>query len=57
MLSDPQTTSFLFVSIQRCILDIDVQGGWSLRASSLDAMFIFVCPPSMKELEDRLRAR
>ncbi|KAF3579163.1 hypothetical protein DY000_02032393 [Brassica cretica] len=32
-------------------------GARSVKASSLDAMFIFVCPPSMKELEDRLRAR
>ncbi|KAF5474121.1 hypothetical protein F2P56_006051, partial [Juglans regia] len=41
----------------RCILDIDVQGARSVKASSLDAMFIFVCPPSMEELEKRLRAR
>ncbi|XP_010516372.1 PREDICTED: guanylate kinase 2 isoform X2 [Camelina sativa] len=42
---------------KRCILDIDVQGARSVKASSLDAIFIFVCPPSMNELEDRLRAR
>ncbi|XP_041025697.1 guanylate kinase 2-like isoform X2 [Juglans microcarpa x Juglans regia] len=42
---------------KRCILDIDVQGARSVKASSLDAMFIFVCPPSMEELEKRLRAR
>ncbi|KAL0756354.1 hypothetical protein Bca101_094022 [Brassica carinata] len=42
---------------KRCILDIDVQGARSVKSSSLDAVFIFVCPPSMKELEDRLRAR
>ncbi|KAG6638393.1 guanylate kinase 2-like isoform X3 [Carya illinoinensis] len=42
---------------KRCILDIDVQGARSVRASSLDAIFIFVCPPSMEELEKRLRAR
>ncbi|XVE75632.1 hypothetical protein DITRI_Ditri12bG0108900 [Diplodiscus trichospermus] len=40
-----------------CILDIDVQGARSVRASSLDAIFIFICPPSMRELEVRLRAR
>lgn len=28
-----------------------------MRASSLEALFIFVCPPSMEELEKRLRAR
>lgn len=42
---------------KRCILDIDVQGARSVRASSLEAIFIFVCPPSMEELEERLRAR
>ncbi|PPD68692.1 hypothetical protein GOBAR_DD34426 [Gossypium barbadense] len=42
---------------QRCILDIDVQGARSVRASSLDAIFIFICPPTMRELEERLRAR
>ncbi|XP_057438686.1 guanylate kinase 2 isoform X3 [Lotus japonicus] len=42
---------------KRCILDIDVQGARSVRASSLEAIFIFICPPSMKELEKRLRDR
>ncbi|KAL8191714.1 hypothetical protein R6Q57_028445 [Mikania cordata] len=41
----------------RCILDIDVQGARSVRASSLEAIFVFVCPPSFEELEKRLRAR
>ncbi|XP_043692241.1 guanylate kinase 2-like [Telopea speciosissima] len=42
---------------KRCILDIDVQGARSVKASSLEAIFIFVCPPSYEELEKRLRAR
>ncbi|XP_038685436.1 guanylate kinase 2-like isoform X2 [Tripterygium wilfordii] len=42
---------------KRCILDIDVQGARSVRASSLEATFIFICPPSMEELEKRLRSR
>lgn len=42
---------------KRCILDIDVQGARSVRASSLEAIFIFVSPPSFEELEKRLRAR
>ncbi|KAJ8499390.1 hypothetical protein OPV22_009942 [Ensete ventricosum] len=42
---------------KRCILDIDVQGARSVRASSLDATFIFITPPSFEELEKRLRAR
>ncbi|KAK9125322.1 hypothetical protein Scep_014168 [Stephania cephalantha] len=40
-----------------CILDIDVQGARLVRASPLDAVFIFVCPPSFEELEKRLRDR
>ncbi|XP_010909053.1 guanylate kinase 1 isoform X2 [Elaeis guineensis] len=42
---------------KRCILDIDVQGARSVRASSLEAIFIFICPPSLEELEKRLRER
>ncbi|XP_039024954.1 guanylate kinase 2-like [Hibiscus syriacus] len=42
---------------KRCILDIDVQGAKSVRASSLDAIFIFISPPSMQQLEERLRLR
>ncbi|XP_039119741.1 guanylate kinase 1-like [Dioscorea cayenensis subsp. rotundata] len=42
---------------KRCILDIDVQGARSVRSSSLEAIFIFICPPSFEELEKRLRAR
>ncbi|CAK9157190.1 unnamed protein product [Ilex paraguariensis] len=42
---------------KRCILDIDVQGARSVKASSLEAIFIFICPPSFEELEKRLCAR
>ncbi|KAH9305164.1 hypothetical protein KI387_009568, partial [Taxus chinensis] len=42
---------------KRCILDIDVQGARSVRDSTLDALFIFICPPSFEELEKRLRGR
>ncbi|WOH00076.1 hypothetical protein DCAR_0519432 [Daucus carota subsp. sativus] len=42
---------------KRCILDIDVQGARSVRDSCLEAIFIFVSPPSFEELEKRLRAR
>ncbi|CAH9068629.1 unnamed protein product [Cuscuta epithymum] len=42
---------------KRCILDIDVQGAKSVRASSLEAIFIFITPPSFEKLEQRLRAR
>ncbi|XP_008786141.2 guanylate kinase 1-like [Phoenix dactylifera] len=42
---------------KRCILDIDVQGARSVRSSSLEALFIFIRPPSFEELEKRLRSR
>ena len=40
-----------------CILDIDVQGARSVRAARLPAVFVFVAPPSLGELEARLRGR
>lgn len=42
---------------KRCILDIDVQGAKSVRSTPLEAIFIFIRPPSIEELEKRLRAR
>lgn len=40
-----------------CILDIDVQGARQVRASGLPAIFVFIGPPSLEELEHRLRNR
>mmetsp|Transcript_38907 Transcript_38907/g.49668 ORF Transcript_38907/g.49668 Transcript_38907/m.49668 type:complete len:274 (-) Transcript_38907:311-1132(-) len=41
-----------------CILDIDVQGVKTLKkADSFDAYYIFIAPPSMEILEQRLRGR
>ena len=40
-----------------CILDIDVQGCRAVRNSPLNALYVFISPPSMKELERRLRGR
>ena len=40
-----------------CILDIDVQGAQSVRANGMAASFVFVNPPSMELLEQRLRDR
>lgn len=42
---------------KRCILDIDVQGAQSVKKSGLDALFIFIAPPSFEQLESRLRGR
>jgi guanylate kinase len=39
------------------LLDIDVQGGRAVRRVYPDGVFIFILPPSMEDLEERLRAR
>ena len=39
------------------ILDIDVQGVQSVKASGLPCRYLFLAPPSLAELEDRLRGR
>ncbi|KAI7725744.1 hypothetical protein M8C21_024783, partial [Ambrosia artemisiifolia] len=57
VVADAGKSEFDVESQMRCILDIDVQGARSVRASSLEAIFIFICPPSFEELEKRLRAR
>lgn len=40
-----------------CILDIDTQGVQLIKKTSLDPILIFMKPPSMEILEERLRAR
>ena len=42
---------------QVCILDIDIQGVQSVKKSALDPYYVFVAPPSMEDLEARLRGR
>jgi guanylate kinase len=39
------------------VLDVDVQGGASVRKARPDAVSVFVYPPSAAALRDRLRAR
>ena len=39
------------------ILDIDVQGWRSVKALGIDALGVFIAPPSVEELERRLRER
>ena len=43
--------------LQRCILDIVVQGAKSMRDNTLDARFFFICPPSFEYLEKHLCGR
>lgn len=40
-----------------CILEIDVNGGFNVRKAVPDAVLIFIAPPSLEELERRLRGR
>lgn len=40
-----------------CILDIDVQGCRAARTKMLMAKYLFIAPPSVDELEKRLRGR
>lgn len=40
-----------------CILDIDVQGVKQIKQSDLNPLYIFIEPPSLVELENRLRHR
>jgi guanylate kinase len=40
-----------------CILDIDIQGVQKVKVSSMKCKYIFIAPPSMDELESRLRGR
>ena len=39
------------------VLDIDVQGGKQIKRSMPEAVLIFLAPPSMTELKNRLRGR
>jgi guanylate kinase len=42
---------------RHCLLNIDVQGAATLRAARVAATFVFLAPPTIAELERRLRGR
>ncbi len=42
---------------RHALLNIDVQGAASIRAGSLPCITVFLLPPSLEELEARLRSR
>ena len=47
----------ILASGRHCLLNIDVQGAATLRAAGVAALFVFLVPPSLAELERRLRER
>lgn len=42
---------------QTCLLDIDMQGVKSVKASEMDARYLFIAPPSIQDLRKRLEGR
>lgn len=40
-----------------CLLDIDMQGVKSVKASHLNARYLFISPPSIESLKERLEGR
>lgn len=40
-----------------CVLDIEMEGVKQIKRTDLDPLLVFVMPPSIDELERRLRAR
>jgi guanylate kinase len=40
-----------------CVLDIEIEGVKQVKKSHLDAVYVFINPPSIEELEMRLRKR
>ncbi|KAI0715998.1 guanylate kinase [Cerioporus squamosus] len=55
-------TSFMAVreiekSGRRCLLDIEAQGVRQIKATNLNPVYLFVSPPSLAELRQRLQGR
>jgi len=42
---------------QICILDIDVQGVVSMKKTTFNSNYVFIMPPSLQVLEERLKGR
>lgn len=40
-----------------CVLDIDIQGVKQIKCTHLNPLYVFIKPPSVVELERRLKAR
>ncbi|MCC6336112.1 MAG: guanylate kinase [Myxococcales bacterium] len=55
--SSRATVDKAFASRGIAVFDIDVQGGNAIKRKFPDAVLTFILPPSLEELERRLRAR
>ena len=53
------TQRLLYICLDKdiAVFDIDVQGGQAIKRKHPEAILVFVLPPSMEELERRLRDR
>lgn len=40
-----------------CVLDVEIQGVRSIKKTDMNAIYVFISPPSFEVLEERLRGR
>lgn len=52
-----QAVADVLASGKICTLDVDIQGVKNLKKTDLNPVFCFIKPPSLEELEKRLRSR
>lgn len=52
-----QAVQDTLTSGKAAVLDVDVQGARQIRKAGVPALLVFVAPPSLEELERRLRGR
>jgi guanylate kinase len=55
--TDKKFIDDIILSGKDCLLDIDVQGGLNLMSKKIDAIYIFIAPPSITSLKERLLKR
>ena len=55
--TDKNQVEEVLLSGKDCILDIDVQGGLNLMSKNINAIYIFIAPPSITILRERLLKR
>jgi guanylate kinase len=52
-----QAVQHVLESGRICVLDVDIQGVRNLKKTTLNPVYLFIKPPSLDELEKRLRER